>query len=171
MRHIAEDMENMLADFDLGGRMFSNGFSRNPFGRNFSLFEETPFFMEKENFPGEWSPQVDMFERNGNLIVQAELPGVKKDDVKVEIVGNQLTIEGERKEETEEKSEGFYRNERSYGSFYRMLPLPEGINTENAKATFNDGVLEISMASPKLTQAAKRLEITEGEPKKAASNK
>ena len=171
MRHIAEDMENMLADFSFGRRAFPPACSRDFFSPGFSFFEEAPFLTERENFPGNWSPQVDMFERDGKLVVQADLPGIKKDDVKVEITGHQLTIEGERKEQQEEKGEGFYRSERSYGSFFRRIPLPEGVHTENAKATFTNGVLEISMEAPKLASAARRLEIAEGEAEKAPSNK
>ena len=74
-----------------------------------------------------------------------------------------LTVEGERRSENEEKGEGFYRTERSYGSFRREIPLPEGVNTENAKAEFKNGVLEISMqAPPQIASGKKRLEISEG---------
>jgi HSP20 family protein len=77
-----------------------------------------------------------------------DLPGLKRDDVKVELTEGLLTISGERKEEKEEKREGYYRSERSYGSFFRQIPLPEGAKTDTAKAEFNDGVLEITMQAP-----------------------
>jgi len=79
-----------------------------------------------------------------------------------------LTISGERKEEKEEKREGFYRSERSYGSFYRKIPLPEGAKTENAAATFHNGVLEITMPAEKVEMPARKLEIKEPPKEKAA---
>jgi HSP20 family protein len=111
--------------------------------------------------PGIWSPQVEMFERNDDLVVRADLPGLTKDDVKVEIASDGITIEGERKQEDEERGEGYYRSERSYGKFYRTLPLPDGIDPEDAQATFNNGVLEITMPAPKRTERKKsrRLDI------------
>lgn len=74
--------------------------------------------------------------------------GLKKDDVKVDITDDSLTIEGERREEHEEDREGCYRSERSYGSFCRVIPLPDGAITDSAKANFNNGVLEIVMQAP-----------------------
>lgn len=177
MRHIAEDMENMMfPDFELRSRfgfpsLRSPFFANDLFKPSFSAFDNFPFSGVNEGFLNNWSPDVEMFEREGNLIVQADLPGMKKDDIKVEINENLLTIEGERKEDREERGEGFYRSERTYGSFCRQIPLPEGVKTENAKAEFKNGVLEVSMAAPQLTSVGKRLEITEGETGKAASGK
>ena len=109
-----------------------------------------------------WSPQVEVFQRGNELIVRAELPGLNKDDVKVEINDNVLTIQGERKQEHEEEREGWYRNERSYGSFYRAIPLPEGTISDSAKASFKNGVLEITLqAPPQEVSRGRRLEIKE----------
>jgi len=109
-----------------------------------------------------WSPQVEVFQRGNELIVRAELPGLSKDDVKVEINDNVLTIQGERKQEHEEEREGWYRNERSYGSFYRAIPLPEGTIGDSAKASFKNGVLEITLqAPPQEVSRGRRLEIKE----------
>ena len=108
-----------------------------------------------------WSPEVEVFERDGHLTVRADLPGLKKEDVKVEIVEGALIISGERKEEKEEKGEGFYRSERTYGSFFRRLPLPEGVKVEEAAATFKDGVLEVMMPAPKREPKGRTLEIKE----------
>ena len=83
-----------------------------------------------------------------------------RDDINVELSDNGITIEGERKNEHEEKREGYYRSERSYGKFYRRIPLPEGIDPRNANASFNDGVLEITMPAPKREERkSRRLEI------------
>jgi len=110
-----------------------------------------------------WNPQVDMFERNGKLVVRADLPGLKKDDVKIELRDDRLIIEGERNEEHQEKDEHFFRTERSYGSFYRAVPLPEGTSGEHCNATFNNGVLEITMDAPKQKdRTGRRIEISEG---------
>jgi HSP20 family protein len=119
---------------------------------------------------GAWSPQVEMFERDGELVLRADLPGLSKDDVKVELAENAVTITGERRDEREEKREGFYSSERSYGSFYRQLPLPQGVNTEDARASFRDGVLEVTMPAPKAeAKTARKLEITdETQPKARA---
>lgn len=110
----------------------------------------------------DWSPQVEVHERDGQLIVRADLPGLSKDDVKVDINDDALTIQGERKQEHEENREGYYRSERSYGSFFRTIPLPEGINAEAAKASFRDGVLEVTMPMPQRTERrGRQVEITE----------
>ena len=108
-----------------------------------------------------WSPEVEVFERDGQLTVRADLPGVTKDDVKVEIIEGALTISGERKDEKEEKGEGFYRTERTYGSFFRRLPLPEGVKTDEAAATFKNGVLEVTLPAPKRELNGRTLEIKE----------
>jgi HSP20 family protein len=110
-----------------------------------------------------WTPQVEIFERDGELVVRADLPGLKKEDVKVELADDGLTIEGERRSEHEENGEGYYRSERSYGNFYRRLPLPEGANPDDATAKFHDGVLEVTMPARKpVTRAARKLAIQEG---------
>lgn len=107
----------------------------------------------------EWAPQIEVFERGGQFIVRADLPGMTSNDVKVEITDDALTIQGERKHEHKEEREGWYRSERSYGSFFRSVPLPEGINADEAKATFREGVLEITMPAPKREERRRRIEI------------
>jgi HSP20 family protein len=95
-----------------------------------------------------WIPQIDLFEKDGRLVTKVDLPGIKKENVKVEVSDGNLTIAGERKTEMEEKKENVYRCEREYGSFYRAVPLPEGVKLEDIKAVFSDGVLEVSMPLP-----------------------
>jgi HSP20 family protein len=110
-----------------------------------------------------WAPQIDVFQRNNELVVKADLPGLKKDEVKIDVTDDAITIQGERRSEHEEEREGVYRSERSYGSFCRVVPLPEGAITDQAKATFNNGVLEITMpAPPEQVTRGRRLEISEG---------
>jgi HSP20 family protein len=102
-----------------------------------------------------WVPQMDVYEKDGKLVVKAELPGMKKEDVEVTVEEGDLVIKGERKTESEVKQEDYYRSERSYGSFYRRVPLPEGVDPEKATATYADGILEIDVplpAKPKQTE-------------------
>jgi HSP20 family protein len=111
-----------------------------------------------------WSPQIETFQRGDQFIVRADLPGMKKEDIDVEVTENGITLQGERREEHQEDREGYYRSERSYGSFYRLIPLPEGAITESSKATFKHGVLEISVqAPPREVSRGRRIEISEGE--------
>lgn len=107
-----------------------------------------PLFRNMPEMGGDWAPQVDMYEQGGDLVVKAELPGVSKDDIDVAIDHGDLVIRGERKSEHEEKGEHTYRMERSFGSFYRRLPLPEGVRDDQISATYNDGVLEIRTPKP-----------------------
>ncbi|MFN3406978.1 MAG: Hsp20/alpha crystallin family protein [Caldimicrobium sp.] len=91
----------------------------------------------------EWAPAVDVSETEDEIIVKADLPGVKPDDIEINIVDNILTIKGEKKRETEEKKENFYRVERFYGSFMRSIQLPVEIDREKIKAQYKDGVLKV----------------------------
>jgi HSP20 family protein len=109
-----------------------------------------------------WAPDIDVYQKNDQLIIKADVPGLTKDDVSVDITDDAVTIQGERKAEREEEREGFYRTERSYGNFCRVIPLPEGAITEQAKANFRDGVLEITMPAPPAATKSRRLEIAEG---------
>jgi HSP20 family protein len=97
---------------------------------------------------GAWSPRIEAFQQDSRFIIRAELPGLKKEDVTINVTDQTLVLEGQRKSEHEETREGFYHTERSYGSFYRSIPLPEGTIAESAEARFNDGVLEITLQTP-----------------------
>jgi HSP20 family protein len=105
---------------------------------------------------GAWSPPVEVRERNGSLEIVAELPGMTKDDVKVECTDQGITIEGEKKREVEKDEGGVHRSERSYGHFYRMIPLPEGAKSEEAKAEFKDGVLQVRVPLAEQTKSKRR---------------
>ena len=96
------------------------------------------------------------------FIVRADLPGLKKEDVQVELGENALTIHGERNEQRDDERDGYYHSERQYGEFYRTIPLPEGVIGDSAQASFRDGVLEITMqAPPAEASRGRRLEIQE----------
>ena len=135
-----------------------------------SLFDGNAFgfpFFRNDTTRAAWTPGIDVFEKDNFLVTKVDLPGLKKQDVKVEVVNGYLTISGERKSEAEEKKDDFYRCEREYGSFYRSVPLPEGATADTITASFADGVLEVRMPlPPKL--AAKAQPIAIDEPAKAA---
>lgn len=142
LQRMADEMDRMFDDFSLGRRWAK------------PLWRETGGDL--------WAPDVDVFQKNNELTIRADLPGLKREEVSVDIADDTVTIHGERKRESEEEREGYYRSERSYGSFSRVIPLPEGAITEQAKATFRDGVLEITMPAPPTGSKGRRLEITEG---------
>lgn len=108
-----------------------------------------------------WLPQIDVFERDRRLVTKVDLPGMKKEDVKVEVNDGYLTISGDRKMEVDEKQGEFYRCEREYGSFYRAVPLPEGVKFDDVKASFADGVLEVSVPLPARLEKNRNVEIEE----------
>ncbi len=101
---------------------------------------------------GLWSPAVEVRTDENNLMVAIELPGINKDNVKVEVTNEGLVITGERRYEHEDRRRGFYRSERSYGKFYRVVPLPDGIDADKAKAQFKEGVLEVQIPLPESMQ-------------------
>jgi HSP20 family protein len=92
-----------------------------------------------------WMPAVDVFEKEDKFVVKAELPGMKEDDIDVSVVDDTLSIKGEKKTETEVKNEDYYRCERSYGTFYRSIPIPSNVDANKIEASFEDGVLEVNL--------------------------
>lgn len=115
-------------------------------GARFPVFTRFPKLLGKET--ATWMPSTDVYRTNGNLIVKADLPGLKKDDVEVLVEEGFLVVKGERKEEKEEKDKEYFRSERNYGSFYRRVPLPEDVDLEKISATVHDGILEVKVALP-----------------------
>jgi HSP20 family protein len=106
-----------------------------------------------------WAPIVDVQHRNGNLVISAELPGLKKDELKVQVTDDQLVIEGERKREHEEVHGGYHRLERSYGRFFRAIPLPEGAKSDQVKAELKDGLLTVTIPAPEAVKKAREVPI------------
>jgi HSP20 family protein len=122
---------------------------------------ERSFFEPAETV---WTPDIEMFRRDNTIVVRADVPGMTKNDVTIEVTDGQLVLRGERKQEKEEKKEGYYRAERTYGTFYRTLPLPEGVKVEEAKAAIKDGVLEVTLPAPKAEERKRTLTIEEPVP-------
>ena len=118
-----------------------------------------PLFLKEGSDPFDWSPDLESFERKGQFVVRADLPGLTKDDVKLNVENGILSIQGERKQEAETTNDGWYRTERSYGAFFRSLPLPEGVKTDQINATFKNGVLEVVMPLPAVEKEVKRIDI------------
>jgi HSP20 family protein len=148
--HRRRDPFSMLGDLDvMMDRML---------GRRWPLLRSVPRFGD---VLGDWDPQVDMYEQGDQLVVKAELPGVAREDIDVEIENGDLVIKGERHSEHEVKEEHAYRMERSFGSFYRRLPLPEGVKEEDISATYTDGVLEVRTPKAQAEKPApKKIAIT-----------
>jgi HSP20 family protein len=117
-----------------------------------------------------WVPAMDLVERGDDLVLRADLPGLDRDDVAIEIKDNVLTVSGERRSEHEEKAEGFHRVERAHGSFSRSLSLPEGIDADKVTAEFDKGVLEVSIPKPQERQPH-RVEIGAGSVEGTATEK
>ncbi len=111
------------------------------------LFEEafTGRGEEKDLVSGTWTPSVDIYETENSLVLTAEVPGIKEDDVEIKIEDNTLILQGERKFEKETKEESYHRIERSYGSFYRSFTLPSSIDQDKIQAEHENGVLRITM--------------------------
>jgi HSP20 family protein len=105
--------------------------------------------------PTNWMPSVDVYEKGGNLVVKAELPGIKKDDIEVTLDRGDLVIRGERKAESETREDHYYRMERSYGTFYRRIPLPAEVKPEQITASYHDGLLEVRIARPTQEQQSR----------------
>jgi HSP20 family protein len=95
-----------------------------------------------------WSPAMDLLETEDHFVLRADLPGMREEDVAIELEDNVLTVSGERKADHEENGEGFYRVERAFGSFSRSLTLPRGIDAEAVNAGFTNGVLEVRIPKP-----------------------
>lgn len=144
-RRLDEDMDRLFHHFWGGGRNVMRG--------------------RGSDAQSMWMPQVEVCERGGKLHVFADLPGMSREDVKLSMEGDQLIVQGERRSSHEEgqQGSGFYQSERSYGSFYRSIPLPEGVDAQTVEASFKDGVLDVCFDAPRTPQQpARQIEIRDG---------
>ncbi len=113
-----------------------------------------PFSSEEGELRGAWTPSVDISETENELVVSADLPGLNREDIKVNVQNNVLTFSGERKQETKSEGSNVHRLERSYGFFSRSFTLPATVKTDGIKATYKDGVLHLTL--PKVEEARPR---------------
>jgi len=142
-----DPFRDLLTLQDRMDRLFEESLSRN------RVFEQSLT-------SGLWSPAVDIYETEKEIILKAELPGLKKEDVSIEVTGNSLTLSGERSFEKDVREENYHRIERSYGSFSRTFSLSSTVDQDNVAAKFIDGILEIHI--PKAEKStAKVIEIKE----------
>lgn len=188
MRRMMEDMDRLFSDFgfttpgmlgsnllssdvspssgqrSLGGGLSSGSNRSAAQGGQQSLTRGSQRgALQQPMFGTLWSPQVEIFERGNNLVVRADLPGLSRENVDVELDDDALIIRGERQSDTENEDEGFYHSERSYGSFYRAIPLPEGIDASSCNATFRDGVLEVTLPKPQQQPSrSRRIDVRGG---------
>jgi HSP20 family protein len=107
----------------------------------------------------EWAPAVDVLQRDGDLVVRAELPGVRPEDVDITLQENVLTISGERREEQEEQRGGYYVRERRRGTFSRSMTLPEGVDEDNIRARYENGVLEVIIEGAAAVREPRRIQV------------
>ncbi len=143
MRRVSEDMDRLVA-----GVLGAGG----------SRWEDWQGHLGFKSWP-----EIDVTHSGDKLIVQADVPGLGKDDVQVEVRDNELCISGERRSESERTEGHFYRSERSYGRFCRTIPLPEGANVDTASATFENGVLRVEIDAPQGQQTrSRRIEVKGG---------
>jgi HSP20 family protein len=158
MRRFTEDVDRMFGSLGLGS--FSSTLQ--------------PWAQARERGAGTnamttmaWTPAVDISTRGDDLMVSLDLPGIKPENVQIECEDNRLIVRGETRDERtqEEKDRGYWYSERSYGSFYRVIPLPQGINPDNAQAAFNNGVLEVTFpgAAKNVQPQRRRIEIQSGQ--------
>lgn len=109
--------------------------------------------------PERWSPSTDILSRDGDLVLRAELPGVRQEDVDVTLSGGVLTISGERRDEQEQKGAGYHSRELRYGSFSRSMRMPEGVDSDDIHARFEDGVLEVTVKGAAAVQEPERIQV------------
>jgi HSP20 family protein len=146
MRRMADDMDRIFQDFG--------------FARGLGLSSALDRDVWRGGSVDAWTPQLDAFRRGDEYVIRADLPGLKKEDVTVEVQDGVLSITGERRVEHDDTKDDVYRSERSYGRFFRSLTLPENVEAEDCTASFTDGVLEVTFAAPtRPDRKAKQVQI------------
>lgn len=156
VRQLVTEMDRLFDDFGLSPRLLM------------PLMQRWPSELQGQDM---FAPDIEVVQQHNNLVIRADLPGLSKSDIEIEVLDDRVMLRGERRQEYEESRGGIFHSERSYGSFYRVVPLPEGADTERAEATFKEGVLEIRMPLPQQASAGRRLEIKEHAGKAPADTK
>jgi HSP20 family protein len=126
------------------------------------MFRDLDPWVELAEVP--WMPELEMTERDHTLLIKLDLPGMTRENVNVSYTDEGLVIKGERTQETEAKKDEWFTTERTYGRFYRVVPLPEGVNYKEVKATFKNGVLEVTVPIPVAEAKTPYKVPVEGEP-------
>jgi len=150
-----------------GLREWQPSWEMEDFARRFEDMFGRPMLSSMRRFPlreREWLPSIEVFERENKLVVKAELPGMKEDDVDISVSDDLLTIKGEKRAESEVKDEDYYLCERSYGSFMRTIRMPSNADTGKINADFEDGVLEVTI--PKTAETKPKKIAVSAKPKK-----
>jgi HSP20 family protein len=141
---------------------FGSLLGTNPFGLMKRFTEEIDRAITGCVTPAEfdlWAPPLEVRHKDGNFIVTAELPGIAKEDVKVEVIEESLVVAGEKKVVKEEKEEGYFRSERTYGKFYRSIPLPKGAKADLIKAELTNGILKVVIPVPEVKPTLRQVPI------------
>ncbi len=147
VRRLEQEIDNVFSDFwRTGGRRALPSAKRGKKGEIAPIEDIV------------WMPAIDLIERDNEIVVKADLPGVDKNNIKIKVDPESVSISGEIKKEKKEENETYYREERVYGKFSRVIPLPAEVNPEKAEAKFENGVLEIIV--PKVKESKKVKEIT-----------
>ena len=130
------------------------------FNRMLTNFFDEPFFPteQREVIENTWAPRVDIYDTKDAFMIKAELPGIDKNDIKVDVDGRLLTLRGERKTDTESKDNSYYRREMYFGTFERCFTLPETVDPGLIKAEYKDGVLHLEVPKPE-ERKPKQIEI------------
>lgn len=144
MRRLSDEMDRMFGDF------------MTPFG---TPLGQQRFRSGMNQMRAEWMPPVEVFERDNQMVVRAELPGMSKEDVHVEVDDDALLISGERREEQETNQGGFRHSERRYGRFLRRIPLPEGTDPNQIQANYRSGLLEVTLPMKRQERRSRQVEI------------
>jgi HSP20 family protein len=147
---MAEDIERLFSDADYA----RVGYGLTSPQRYASAWD--PWRSDTRLSEATWAPQVETFRKDGNIVVRADLPGLTKDNVNIEVDDDVLVISGERSDETRDERDDYYRSERSYGRFFRAIQLPDGADADKIDATFKDGVLEVTIPTPAVTTPKNR---------------
>ena len=158
-----EDLGMALSPFRGRGFYDVHGEMNRLFDEMFGGLARRSGARQGEGVADSWSPALDVLHEDGDVVVRAELPGVKPEDVDITLSRGVLTISGQRKAETEQQGQGYYVRERRYGSFRRSMVLPEGIDESKINARYENGVLEVRIAGAAAVQEPKKIQIQAAE--------
>ena len=156
-----EEVKKMSLSPFRGGRGFWDPLSEvnRMFDDMFGGLARRPGGQQRGQQLTEWAPAVDVLQRDGDLVVRAELPGVRAEDVDITLQDNVLTLSGERREEHEEQRGGYYVRERRRGTFSRSMTLPEGVNEDSIRARYENGVLEVTIEGAAGVREPRRIQV------------